>query len=204
MTLQHLARYGRVIWMRKRQQSNNRRITHRKLGRIERDILGDLTFGDLLYSHLCSGTSRTRFYQLARERATERYRRKRAIDRLTTDGFISVHGEVLHLTEAGSVSIGSFADKNRELLKQQTWDHKWRIAAFDIPERLAPLRAEVRGILKRAGFIKFQQSVWIFPHECRELVQLIKSDRRVAPHIMYGVLESVEGEAQLKKKFGLR
>ena len=190
--------------MRKRLQSNSRSIKHRKLGRIERDILGDLTFGDLLYSHLCSGTSRTRFYQLARERATERYRRRRAIDRLTTDGFISAHGEVLHLTKAGSVSIGSYADKNRELLKQQTWDHKWRIVAFDIPERLAPLRAEVRGILKRAGFIKFQQSIRIFPHECRELVQLIKRDTRLASYLMYGVLESVEGESQLKKRFGLR
>lgn len=203
MTLQFPARDGRVIYMQKR-RSTKKRVTYRKFGRIERDILQDLTFGDLAYAHLCSGTSRTRFYQLARERATERYRRKRAIDRLKIHGFISSNGEMVHITDAGSMSLGSLADKNRTLLDQQIWDRKWRIAAFDIPERLAPLRAQVRGILKRAGFIKFQQSVWIFPHECRDLVQLIKSDPRVAPYIMYGVLESVEGESRLKKIFNLR
>ncbi len=91
----------------------------------------------------------------------------------------------------------------RRLLQTNAWDGKWRIVAFDIPEKYSALRDKVRRILKQAGFIKLQHSVWIFPHECEELAQLIKEESRLSNYILYGRLDRIENESGLKKAFHL-
>lgn len=179
----------------------NKRL--RQPGPIERDVLNELSLGDILYGHLLSARSTKRFYKLAHGRATYRYRRRLAIERLVEHGYINARGERLHITGAGQNALGQAVDKTLELLKTKTWDHKWRIAAFDIPEVYAPLRNKVRTILKRAGFVKLQHSIWIFPHECEELVQLIKTESRLSKYILYGVLDSIEDDDRLKKLFHL-
>jgi len=175
----------------------------RQLGAIERDVLNELTFGDLLYGFLLSSRSTKRFYKLARERANHRYRRKLAIERLMELDYIHARGERLNITGAGQNALGQAVGKTLNLLKTKTWDHKWRIATFDIPEAYAPLRNKVRTILKRAGFVKLQHSIWIFPHECEEVVQLIKTESRLSKYILYGVLDRIEDENRLKKLFHL-
>lgn len=175
----------------------------RQLGSIERDILNELTFGDLMYGFLLSARSTRRMYKLARERAAHRHRRKRAIERMMELDYIRKAGERLTITENGRSALGTMIRANRELLASRSWDRKWRIAAFDIPEEFAPLRDKVRRILKEAGFVKLQHSVWVFPHECEELVQFIKSESRLSKYILYGVLERIENEERLKKAFDL-
>ncbi|MEK7480287.1 MAG: CRISPR-associated endonuclease Cas2 [Patescibacteria group bacterium] len=182
---------------------NGRNKRTRQLGAIERDVLGDLSSGDALYGFLFSARSTRRMFKLARERANDRYRRKLAIERLVRLGYIHARGERLRITGAGQNALGQVVAKTLELLKTKTWDNKWRIAAFDIPEEYAPLRNKVRTILKRAGFVRLQYSIWIFPHECEELVQLIKSESQLSKHILYGVLDRIEDEERLKKLFRL-
>jgi len=181
-----------------------KRNISRKLGRIERDILKELTLGDMLYAYLLSAKSTGRFYKLAQQRATERYRRKKAMERLKEDQYIALAGEHLSITRKGRNAIGELAANTRSLLKNTTWDRKWRVAAYDIPEKYASLRDKVRDILKRAGFRKLQQSIWIFPHHCEDLVQLIKTEGKLGPYILYGVLERIEDEDRLMKLFGVK
>ena len=176
----------------------------RQLGSIERDVLSQLSLGDFLYSMLLSGTSNKQFFKLARERANYRYRCKRAIERLIENKFIRAEGERLSITGSGRYSLGYAVTATRDMLKNGNWDHKWRIVAFDIPERFAALRDKVREILKRAGFEKLQQSIWIFPYECEELVLLIQEESMLSKYILYGVLERIGDEDRLKRKFGLR
>ena len=184
--------------------TRRRQKRRRGLGRIDRNILEELTIGDLLYAHLLSATLSGRFYKLARERANERYRRKRALERLEEMEYIKRVGERLSLTQKGATAIGEMASKTRCLLDTEQWDDKWRIATYDIPEKYAALRNKVRDVLKKAGFIQFQRSIWIFPHHCEELVQLIKTESRLADYIFYGVLERIEDEDRLKKLFKLK
>ena len=178
-------------------------MRRRKLGSIEREILYDLTKGDLLYGFLLSGRSTSRMYKLARERANYRYRRRQAINRLVSLGLVRTQNKRLFITAAGRNAVEEAVRATAALLGVKAWDHKWRIVAFDIPERYAVSRAKVRGILKRAGFVKLQQSVWVFPHECKELSTLIKEESGLSQYILYGVLESIEGEGFLKKHFKL-
>lgn len=186
-----------------RRYSKHPRKRTRQLGSLERDVLNDLTVGDALYSFLLSGRSTKHFYKLARERATLRYRRKLAIERLIELDYIRTEGERLSLTNEGRDILGEAIDQTLKLLQTMVWDHKWRIVAFDIPEKYSELRDKVRAILKRAGFVKLQQSIWIFPHECEELVSLIKEESRLSKYILYGVLDRIESEDNLKKLFRL-
>ncbi|MBI2612562.1 hypothetical protein HYW59_01965 [Candidatus Kaiserbacteria bacterium] len=175
----------------------------RRLGSIEREILEELSGRDLLYGFLLSGRSTRAMHRLARERAAYRHRRKRAIERLKDVELVEQRGERLTITAAGNNALGVAIHDTRELLKTQNWDHKWRIAAFDIPEPYASLRNKVRDILKKAGFVKLQHSVWIFPHECKALVQLVKEESALSKYILYGVLDYIEDENRLRKLFHL-
>lgn len=176
----------------------------RGFGKIERDILEQLTLGDFLYSFLLSAHSTRQFYKLANERAAQRYRRKRALARLTELGLIQARGQRLSLTDDGRSALGFLVKKYHSSLQQNKWDGKWRVVAFDIPEKLAVLRNKVRAVLKEVGFKQLQQSVWVFPHECKELVELIRRESDLSKHILYGVLEQIEDEQRLKKVFDLK
>ncbi|OGG50528.1 hypothetical protein A2763_04500 [Candidatus Kaiserbacteria bacterium RIFCSPHIGHO2_01_FULL_54_36] len=179
------------------------RRANRKLGSIERDVLEELSFGDLMYGFLLSARSTSRMHRLARERAMQRYRRKIAVERLIGAKYIQASGERLSITGKGRLSLGNAVRKNMQSLRNTTWDGKWRLATFDIPQKYGPLRYKVRSILKRAGFAMLQQSIWVFPHECEELVQLIKSESNLSKYILYGVLERIENDTQLRKHFKL-
>ncbi len=142
--------------------------------------------------------------RLAKQRATERYRRRRAIERLKEHDFIVQRGEQLCITATGSNALNIEVRRTHDLLDTTIWDRKWRVVAFDIPEQYSELRDKLRYVLKRVGFVQLQQSVWVFPHECRVLVDLLKQNSGLSKYVLYGVLEYVEDEARLKKMFGLK
>lgn len=190
-----------------RSQKGRRANAHRRkrLGAIEREVLEDLSAGDLLYGFLLSARSTRRMFRLAREHALYRYRRKLAVERLKEIQFIRERSGRLSITDLGTNALGRVIERTAGLLKNgRTWDHRWRVVVFDIPEKYRRLRNQIRAILKRAGFVQLQQSVWIFPHECEELVQFIQRESHLAPHILYGVLERIQGEKELRRRFHLK
>jgi len=174
-----------------------------RLGPLERQLLEELSAGDLLYGFLLSGTSTRLMYKLARERAQARYRRKLAAERLEEVGFVIERSGKLSITDEGVSALGSAVDSTAKLLGSTRWDGRWRLVIFDIPEKYRLLRNQVRDVLKKAGFVQLQQSVWVFPHECEDLVQLIQRESDLSKYILYGVLERVEGQERLKKAFHL-
>ena len=174
-----------------------------RLGAIEREVLEELSAADLFIGFLCSARSTRRMYKVARERAMHRYRTRLAIERLTRRGLVRKSGETAFITDAGSALIDNAIEKTRRVLKTRTWDRKWRIVSYDIPEKYKQLRDRIRLILKRAGFVKLQHSLWIFPHECEELTQVIKKEKKLKEYIVYGVLERIENDHGLKAHFSL-
>ena len=184
-------------------KKSHTRKRRRSLGVLERELLEELTLGDMLYGMLLSARSTRLFYKLSREHAAARYRRKRAIERLIELEFIEKRAERLSITATGHTALIDRIEITKRLLETKTWDGKWRIVTFDIPEKYTLLRDKIRHILKRAGFVRLQHSVWIFPHECFELVALLKEESQLADHILYGVLERIENDGHLRKIFGL-
>jgi len=176
-------------------------IRRTRLGTVEREVLEELSAGDLFIGFLCSARSTRRMYKIAHERAKHRYHTRLAIERLAREGHIRRNGELLSINTSGRRLLDQTVENVRATLRKKKWDGKWRIVTFDIPEQLRESRNAVRAILKRAGFVKLQHSVWIFPHECEELARLIKEDARLSHHVLYGVLEKIEDDARLRRAF---
>ena len=175
----------------------------KRLGKVEREILESITGGDLLVGFLCSARSSRAMHKIAFERARARYRTKQVIDSLVIKGFAARDGELLSITDTGRNMLENTVERTRNGLGAVPWDGKWRMLAYDIPARYNKLRDEVRYILKRAGFRKLHHSIWIFPHNCKELSDLIQSERRLKSCLVYGVLESIEDDGRMRAFFNL-
>ena len=175
----------------------------KRLGSIEKEILESITAGDLLVGFLCSARSSTQMHKIAHKRAVARYRTRKAIDSLVAKGWAIRRAGSIAITEDGRLQLEQAILITKDSLKTLAWDGKWRVISYDIHESHSKLRDHVRAILKRAGFAKLHHSIWIFPHECHELSELIKRDQRLKVFVLYGVLESIEGTERLRKLFNL-
>lgn len=87
--------------------------------------------------------------------------------------------------------------------KKGKWDGKWRMVAFDIPEKHRSGRDVLRNKLKKIGFCELQKSILLTPYDCekeiKELVDYFKLDK----YVRFGVLESVDNENYFKNVFRL-
>ena len=87
--------------------------------------------------------------------------------------------------------------------KQQKWDGKYRVVIFDISETRKKARDELRKIIKGFGFICLQNSVWIYPYACIDIVELLKKYLELRVEIIYMTVDSIENDDWLRKSFKL-
>ncbi|MEK7136257.1 MAG: hypothetical protein AAB821_01570, partial [Patescibacteria group bacterium] len=64
-------------------------------------------------------------------------------------------------------------------------------------------RDDLRNWLHGLGFVRLQNSVWVFPYECREVVMLLKFKLGVGSEVLYLTVEAIENDMWLKKTFSL-
>lgn len=102
-----------------------------------------------------------------------------ALLRLERRGLIHITGEgrkrEIHLTTQGEKLINDLYTGAYVIPLPVRWDGKWRLVMFDVPEKRKKVRDTLRMLLRSAGFIHFQDSAWIQPYPCNELVTLLRS-----------------------------
>ena len=151
--------------------------------------------------------------KLFEKKHDKNYRRYRSlklvrseIQKLTKKKFIIVfekNGEpVIRLTEAGQRELLRYQLKEKSIEKG-SWDKKWRLIIFDIEEKKRYVRDRVRRDMQSFGFEKLQDSVWAYPYECEQVVGLLKAQYKIGKELLYIVASDIEGDEQLKRKFGL-
>ncbi|MEK7471705.1 MAG: hypothetical protein AAB624_00480 [Patescibacteria group bacterium] len=77
------------------------------------------------------------------------------------------------------------------------WDGLWRVVSFDIPSEKRDERNEFLIQLRRLGFIRSLQSMWVYPFPCTEEVYAISKIIGIDKMVM--VLEAKTTEDQHKK-----
>jgi len=87
--------------------------------------------------------------------------------------------------------------------KKEKWDGKWRMVAFDIPERHKKGRDALRQKLKKIGFCELQKSVFVTPYECKKEIGLLVKFFNLDEYVRFGILEFVDNEDYFKKFFKL-
>ena len=109
---------------------------------------------------------------------------------------------ILVLTEKGKKRKLDYDFEAMQIQKQQTWDKKWRLLMFDIPEFKKSAREMFRDKLKEIGFIQFQKSVWIHPFPCENEIDFISEYFSIAPYITF-LTVNIENDVPLRRSFDL-
>jgi len=139
-------------------------------------------------------------------RSRYRSRAQRAIDRLIKQGYVQRTGNKksqFELTSRGEALLTRLTLGEARYKPPERWDGKWRIVIFDIPEVRHLSRDHLRNFLQRIGFLMLQASVWVYPHDCEDLVMLLKTDYSLGKEVIYIIAEDIEGDWFLRKHFGL-
>lgn len=135
----------------------------------------------------------------------ENYRFKRSIRRLMEEGLIVLQktpkGEFARLTPEGEKRAMMIHAGEVKIKKPVSWDGKWRVVVYDFSEEKKALRDRLRATLVGFGFVRLQKSIWVYPYECEDLIDLIKADFKIGRDILYMVAERVENDRWLRGIF---
>ena len=125
--------------------------------------------------------------------------------KLVKDGLLKIEVEdgkqFLSLTEKGERKLLYYKITGKK--KNTKWDGKWRVVIFDVWENVRSKRDLLRIEIKNFGFIQLQRSVWIYPFDCSEFIELLKTDLAFGKNIRYMVVEKLDHDQNLRKHFGL-
>lgn len=109
----------------------------------------------------------------------------------------------LKLTPKGEAKLRQLELHDYKFKKPKRWDKKWRVLIFDIREERKALRDKIRRTLATIGFERLQDSVWVYPYDCEDLITLLKADFKVGKDLLYLIVEKIENDSLLQKQFGI-
>jgi CRISPR-associated endonuclease Cas2 len=127
----------------------------------------------------------------------------RSRERLVKQGLLEYRDKKLRLTPKGEAVLRRLELSDYQIQRPKRWDGRWRVLIFDIPEKRKSLREKVRHTLISIGFIRAQDSVWIYPYDSEDLITLLKADFKIGKDLLYLVVEQMEYDTTYKKYFGL-
>ena len=144
----------------------------------------------------------------AKNRAQLYRRITQGINRLEQDGLVIVSGEYakrrVKITEKGRKVMERIEFGEYVIPEPAFWDGKWRVLIFDIREKRRRLRDQLRRLLDGAGFIRVQDSVWVYPYPCDEFISLVRAHLKSGVGEMRSfVAEALESDKSLREHFNL-
>ena len=138
----------------------------------------------------------------------KKYAVKRSLSRLLDSGHIVAEinkgKKYFVLTQKGKAVLARLEAKNFRIKKPKRWDGKFRILIFDVAEKRRSRRDSFRVLLRQIGFKPIQQSVWVFPYDCEDLIQLLKTDVGIGKDVVYLVTGDIENKHKLINLFDLK
>lgn len=144
----------------------------------------------------------------AKNRAQLYRRITQGINRLEQSGLVTVSGEYgkrrVEITKKGleimeQIEFGGYA-----IPEPAFWDGKWRVLVFDINERRRRIRDQLRRFLQGAGFVRIQDSVWVYPYSCDEFISLVRAHLKSGiGEVRSFVAEALESDKALREHFRL-
>jgi len=137
-----------------------------------------------------------------------RYKAKTVLGKLKQKGeieFIERDGrKYARLTERGRQIFALTSEKMRIAdIRQKKWDRRYRLIIFDVPEKRKKIRERLRHEMKQSGFLRIQDSAWLYPHDCEEYIALLKANLHIGKDVLYAVVEQIENDVWIRKQLNL-
>jgi len=134
------------------------------------------------------------------KQSLENLEKKEIIDLVEKNDEIFVHLKNDNNPQVIKYSIKALLELKQ---KEKKWNKKWFMVFFDVPEIQRNKRDYLRKFLNKIGFYRYQKSVYIFPYECEEEINLIKKIVEGAKYMKYIIAEKIEDEDAIKTFFKL-
>ena len=131
-----------------------------------------------------------------------------ALTRLAQKGYLvfekNHRGTFARITASGVRALALEEEKaSASIRTKRKWDKRYRMVMFDVPEKRKNVRDRLRRSMRESGFLLVQDSAWIYPYGCEDLIALIKADLRIGKDVLYVIVEKIENDAWIRKHFGL-
>ncbi|MBI2065675.1 MAG: hypothetical protein HYT68_01230 [Candidatus Zambryskibacteria bacterium] len=118
-------------------------------------------------------------------------------------GLLKFNGKFYELTALGQEKLRRWEFGDFKFNKPKKWDGKWRVMIFDIPEKKRRIRNNLTILFRQAGIRCLQNSVWVYPYDCEEIIALLKTDFGIGKDLLYMIVDELENDKYLRKEFGL-
>ena len=125
-------------------------------------------------------------------------------ERLVKKGLLVYKDGKLSLTPKGEKELRLMDAGMYKVKKPRTWDGRWRVLSFDISEKRRYLRQRIRAVLCSVGFVRLQDSVWLYPYDCEDMITLVKADLKIGKEVLYLIVDSLENDKEYRKHFKLK
>lgn len=123
--------------------------------------------------------------------------------KLAKRGLLFYDGKRYQMTSKGESLLRRWQFADFKLQKPKRWDKKWRVIVFDIPEKKKKVREQIRHLFDQAGLRRLQDSVWVYPYDCEDVITLLKTDFGVGKDLLYLIVYELENDKHLREDFGL-
>lgn len=115
-----------------------------------------------------------------------------------------IHGDYEHglvITEQGRERLKKIDFDNIKIESAATWDKKWRLVFYDIPESYKEYRQALARKLRNLGFYQLQKSAWVHPLPCRDVIEKICTHYEIEKYVSYVEIIYIDNQENLKKRF---
>lgn len=134
----------------------------------------------------------------------DRHEIRRHLSYLTETGLLTKDGKYRNATY-GITSLGLKRLESLSLsaikARSHSWDGKWRIVFFDIPESSRSARDQIRRLLKELGFRQLQLSVWVHPLPCLDYFREIQQAYGISEHLFLAQVTDLNVPSEIIKYF---
>ena len=187
--------------MGKLEEENKKRV---KRGEIQKLILNSVKIAGILSVGLVAPQvigAMGKLGLLPNKRQEEIVRS--SASKLAKKGLLVYQDGRYELTEAGDKRLRQWELQEYKFKHPYQWDKKWRVIIFDIPEKKKKVRNQIRNLFIPAGLFRLQDSVWVYPYDCEDIVGLLKTDLGVGRDLLYMIVDEIENDRHLREEFDL-
>lgn len=133
----------------------------------------------------------------------QKYRYKKSIKKLIEKDIIILFGEHVKLTEKGKELLKRIEIEETIITRQEKWDGHWHLVCYDIPEDFKKERDYFRSKLILSGFRIIQDSLLVYPYDCKEEIAVISQKLGISPYVAYLNTDYLPNQNNLLKFFDL-
>jgi DNA-binding PadR family transcriptional regulator len=132
---------------------------------------------------------------------------RRSLKRLKKQKLVEIEEEngltTIKITTAGKRKVLKYALEELEIAQTKSWDGKWRLIIYDIPQNKRRLSNLLSQTLKNLGFFALQKSVYLIPYPCQSQIEFIREYFGLGDNVLILEVAKIENDKPFREYFGL-